>query len=398
MEHKVEMGTGRKYIIGKLSEISVSQYFSPCEKRLKSFGVEFATYQNIIDSDILFQIFNKNNNVIFEKHLNSNNFKDNEFAIVEACIDLTFNEIYCLKISGKCDAYGNAVTAKYAIRSNKDKNSKKIINRLFLENEQIINGELSCFFIYDTGHYKPASMAIYTCITNEYDKLRDVVCLESDVEYICFTDLNIENDTWNIRKLPKVLNGIEDNIKKARCMKVMPHLFLSEYDVSMWIDGNIQIVGNLKKLIMHNLDGYNFCIPKHPHRTCIYQEMEAVVRFNKDTGNNVDVQMMRYLNENYPENYGLVQSGIIMRRHNASECMKFAIEWWHEIFKYSKRDQLSFNYVLWKNRELKIRILNPALLVSEYMSYWKHGEDNDYKIKIPENYGTMINYLNGVPV
>ena len=41
---------------------------------------------------------------------------------------------------------------------------------------------------------------------------------------------------------------------------------------------------------------------------------------------------------------------VILRRHNEEDCIKLMESWWTEIQYNSKRDQLSFNYVAWKNK------------------------------------------------
>ena len=50
--------------------------------------------------------------------------------------------------------------------------------------------------------------------------------------------------------------------------------------------------------------------------------------------------------EGYPQGNGLTETGVLFRIHNATS--HFDRLWWQCIEKYSRRDQLSFNYVLWK--------------------------------------------------
>ena len=50
-----------------------------------------------------------------------------------------------------------------------------------------------------------------------------------------------------------------------------------------------------------------------------------------------------------PKNYGLNETNILLRRHNVPQIIKLMDEWWSYIEKYTKRDQLSLSYVLWKN-------------------------------------------------
>ena len=49
-----------------------------------------------------------------------------------------------------------------------------------------------------------------------------------------------------------------------------------------------------------------------------------------------------------PRNFGLNETNIIYRKHTAN-VKKLMDDWWFMIENYSKRDQLSFSYVLWKN-------------------------------------------------
>ena len=41
----------------------------------------------------------------------------------------------------------------------------------------------------------------------------------------------------------------EDPTRNARKYKILPHRFLSEYDISIWIDGNIKVRGDVNELL-----------------------------------------------------------------------------------------------------------------------------------------------------
>ncbi len=46
---------------------------------------------------------------------------------------------------------------------------------------------------------------------------------------------------------------------------------------------------------------------------------------------------------------GLTATGIIFRKNNDQQLIKVMEDWWEEIQNNSRRDQLSFCYVCWKN-------------------------------------------------
>jgi len=89
----------------------------------------------------------------------------------------------------------------------------------------------------------------YTCITGNYDRLLDPLVVPSNIDFICFTDnWHQFSNVWQIRSVPKDLNELS-NVKRQRIVKICPHRYLSEYDISIWVDGNICIKGNLNKLL-----------------------------------------------------------------------------------------------------------------------------------------------------
>ncbi|MED0060517.1 hypothetical protein RCU70_04475, partial [Escherichia marmotae] len=81
---------------------------------------------------------------------------------------------------------------------------------------------------------------VYTALFGNYDFLTDVSHLSSsDIEYICFTDIECNNNLgWKIVKVgrfsstPAMMN---------RYYKLHPHLFFSNYEASLYVDANIKL-------------------------------------------------------------------------------------------------------------------------------------------------------------
>ena len=191
---------------------------------------------------------------------------------------------------------------------------------------------------------------VYTCITKGYENIVNPSFVLSGWDYICFTDKeDVKDSIWQIRPIPEELKNLSA-VKQQRMIKILPHKYLPEYDESLYVDGAIDIVGNIEEFIN------NFCskenksvfIRKHPGRNCIYDEAQACKTLKKDTIENIDNQIDRYIREKYPSHNGLVESGIIFRKHKEDYCMRLMDMWSDEVLKGSHRDQLSFNYCLWK--------------------------------------------------
>ena len=211
---------------------------------------------------------------------------------------------------------------------------------------------------------------VYTCITSDYDRLSNPKFLTDGFDYVCFTDNKaITSDVWDIRPLPKETEGLSQ-VKKQRFVKINPHLLLSEYDMSIWVDGNVTLKGDLNKFVKNVITSdCSVYVPKHPQRDCIYAEANAVVKMGKDKSDITRPQMERYRKEGFPERYGLLQSNIMLRKHNKLDCIKLMENWFKELKDGSHRDQLSFNYASWKNIDVKVIYLDKNICKSEFF-YW----------------------------
>jgi len=219
---------------------------------------------------------------------------------------------------------------------------------------------------------------VYTSVFGNYD---DVVepKLPEGWDWKCFSEQN---------SLPIY----EDNMRNAKRYKILPHRFLKEYEISIYIDGNYIIKRDVNELVDRYLNDVNAVFhnhnsqPAYDKRNCIYDEARTILMFGeknmkitpergmknyKDNPEIIVNQMKRYTNDNYPEQNGLITGGVILRRHNEKDCIKVMEDWWKEIRYGSKRDQLSFNYVAWKNK-FKFNYMNSDCRDNSYFYLDKH--------------------------
>lgn len=207
---------------------------------------------------------------------------------------------------------------------------------------------------------------VYTCISGNYDTLLEPEFISEGFDYVCFTDQPFTSNIWKIRPIPEELNNLS-GVKRQRNIKINAHKYLSEYDFSVWVDANTTLKGDINKYVEKNCGEKDVVlwIGKHPSRDCIYKEGDMVVKIKYDTKENVDTQLNVYKKEGFPEHYGLPQSCIILRYHNDEQCKKLMETWWEQVEKYSHRDQLSFNYALWKNQDVKVEYLDKSIFDCE---------------------------------
>lgn len=193
---------------------------------------------------------------------------------------------------------------------------------------------------------------IYTCITGAYEDACAHVYIDDTWDYVMFTDnpylLGLRRYThWQIR--PLAFNKLT-NVKNARWHKINAHKLFPNYDISLWVDGNIVI---MKPEFFHRINKFimrkdKVCIPLHPERTCIYDEADTIKKLKLDNKSTVDKEMSVLSRSGYPRNIGLNETGIMLRRHNDTAVQHMQRRWWYMVKNYSRRDQLSYNWVAWR--------------------------------------------------
>lgn len=184
---------------------------------------------------------------------------------------------------------------------------------------------------------------VYTAIFGDYDTLQEPAIVSPGVRYVCFSDKVIRNRVWS----SIVTNPGHDSIRNARDIKVRLHKWLPGFTEALWIDANQQINCEVNKLF--DLHYGNITLMKHPWRDCIYEEAKECIRLGKDKQEIINLQLREYFKEGLPERSGLAATGLMIRK-NEPEINDFCEKWFEEIKKGSCRDQLSFNYVLWKSK------------------------------------------------
>ena len=200
---------------------------------------------------------------------------------------------------------------------------------------------------------------IYSALFGNYDTLK-TINKQNQFDYILFTDILIKKKTnWTVLKIPNFVNKLNMSVfKKQRFIKLHPHLFFKNYELSIYIDTTFFILGNitefLERLITPKFDIYIF---EHPYRNCIYTEVYAVILHKKEKPDIALNIKNRYNKTKFPTQFGLSENCLIVRKHNNKNSINLMEKWWEEIQKYSKRDQLSLSYVLWKTK-IKIKYIS----------------------------------------
>lgn len=252
-------------------------------------------------------------------------------------------------------------------------------------------------------------IVIYTAVFGGKDELLRPAVIPAGCDFVCFTDeesaqhpsFKKNSDVWDVRIVSR---SHEDGVRNARKYKVLGHNYLGGYDISIWIDGNIIVRGDVKEWISTYLADANIAVFDHNQLLwdpwdCIYTEAQKLIELaekgrRKDDPVVIQKQVARYREEGYPEHNGLLVSMIMYRRHNAPDVRRAMEEWWAEIERGSRRDQLSFNYVAWK-QHLKFNWLPGDSRDNPYFKHVYHLEHRpSFRRRLGFLKDKVINFLN----
>ena len=195
--------------------------------------------------------------------------------------------------------------------------------------------------------------AIYTACIGGYDSIVQPEVIDERFDYILFVD-DVKNSQIGVWQVRKVVYTNLDKTRIARYVKTHPEELLPEYEATLWLDANIQIVSQWVYNRVIDLYNSNCSIASicHPERDCIYDEAFTVASytiFGALEHEKIALYWCRKLmKEHYPPHRGLYETNILYRKRSSLIHSVDSI-WWESIEKYSKRDQLSFNYALWIN-------------------------------------------------
>ncbi len=200
-------------------------------------------------------------------------------------------------------------------------------------------------------------VVVYTCVTKGYDTLSVPITLTAGVDYLCFNDGSISVPApWIDIRISDDYAGKDAN----RYIKILPQLNsrLAQYDLTIYVDGAVEIVGDLTSLINRvEMDSGQIFMYEHPVRNCAYVEARACVATLKASVSMVSLTLARFRKEGVPEKFGLFEACIIIRKPS-SDLARLSMVWWEAYMSGIKRDQIALTYSRWSTG-ISVQSLGP---------------------------------------
>ena len=184
-------------------------------------------------------------------------------------------------------------------------------------------------------------LAIYTALAGSYDDLRQPETVRTDADYICFSnDIREEKvGVWTIRPIQ-----FEDSdpVRVSRFPKLNPHLVLSEYEASLYVDANVLVTEKLDEAVDRAIASQTPCaMVPHPDRKGTYEEGMFLLRHSIGEPLKVYRQIKELVRTGFKDDAGLFVCSLIFRRHLDPRVIAFSENWWRGFQTGAKRDQLS---------------------------------------------------------
>lgn len=202
----------------------------------------------------------------------------------------------------------------------------------------------------DRDYNKKYRVVIYTAIFGNEIPINNPMYINPEYGYIIFTDQKLpKRCLWESREIPAEMPQKLSNIEKNRWLKLHPHILFPEYDFSVYIDGGIILMADMLPYIASMNNSFFATHIMSAPVDCVYESSKTVISTNKAPKELILKQMDYYKRQGFPDHFGMYENGVLIRKHMDSKCIKIMNEWWDELEHFSKRDQMSLNYVLWKN-------------------------------------------------
>ena len=201
---------------------------------------------------------------------------------------------------------------------------KSIINNQYhqLKTKFIKKQNGKNIYKYNTTYIKKTKKVIYSIIIDDYDEI-PTFSKKKDYNYFLFTDKNYKNTNWTIISISNLIEKMNiSKVKMTRYIKLFPHLFFKDYELSIYLDATFIIIGDLNELLLKALNpSFDLYLIQHPKRNKVFREFKAVLKLKKENKAIVNLIRKRYIKEKFPDNLGVTENSIIIRRHNEKKLI-----------------------------------------------------------------------------
>lgn len=213
---------------------------------------------------------------------------------------------------------------------------------------------------------------VYTAIFGKFDTLLPPLHPDG-ARWVCFADAISPPSPWEVMPHESRL----DPRRHSRWCKLHPHILFPDAEVTIWHGGNVRLTHPVQDYVNLLGDGEIAALP-HPLRNSAYDEAAVCRRDGKAPPIAIQKQMNFYKGEGFDGKR--LHAAFLLVRRNTPLITELNELWWSQLEKYTIRDQLSFDYCLWK---LGITPVNIPFVNGSHDSGPYHRRHRHRVVKLP---------------
>jgi hypothetical protein len=202
---------------------------------------------------------------------------------------------------------------------------------------------------------------VYSVILGGYDELSPAPKFKG-WDFVVFTDdADLKADGWT----KYLVDGTSDTQKESRKYKFLSHVYLSEYDLVCYVDGNVQLTSEP---------------PSHPiwfsHRmhTGVYNNAMTITKNVDD----VKRQVRFYMESRFNDKAGFYENNFFVRSNRNELQNKLMSKTWEIIQEYTSLDKLALPFAMWLTQSRMENIKHQSLQ-SRYIKVKPHKKQLEEK-------------------
>lgn len=161
-------------------------------------------------------------------------------------------------------------------------------------------------------------------------------------------------DVPGVTMLRPESGGDADPGRMSRLAKMCPHRFFADYDWVIYIDNSAvlttapqAIVAEIERLHPGGAPAGRYLF-NHGKRNCAYREARVCLVKGKISRADYRRQVHHYKGEGFPEDQGLFMNTLMIQKMGDPATDAFNEIWFQHFQSFSRRDQISLPYMLWK--------------------------------------------------
>ena len=189
----------------------------------------------------------------------------------------------------------------------------------------------------------------YTSVFGDYEPIWPPHHADSAVDYVLVSDTTMPPRGWTHRSIDPT--GFDSPRLANRFQKMRFHESLPASHLSVYIDANIRPVASLLPLLeSFDESGADLGLYRHYSRNSVRSEARACLERNKvEHPEAVEPELSFYESQGFPDEDGLWEGSIILKRHDSPKLDAAMAEWWELYSRFQTRDQFSLPYIIWKH-------------------------------------------------